>query len=169
MPAGEKASNLTETEEPYSVYTRREKWFIVGLSSYAGLFSPLTANIYFPAIPTLVVEFKKSTELINLTVTMYMIFQALSLMVFGSMADTKGQRPMFISCLAILTLTCIGLALVPTSDYWLLMVLCGVQAVGSSSTVALGAGVIGDIAVSAERAGFFGLYTLGPMVGLFAR
>ncbi|KAJ7578603.1 MFS general substrate transporter [Mycena floridula] len=164
-PGGEKASNLTEAEEPYSVYTRREKWFIVGLSSYAGLFSPLTANIYFPAIPTLVVEFKKSTELINLTVTMYMIFQALSPMVFGSMADTKGRRPMFISCLAILTLTCVGLALVPTSDYWLLMVLRGVQAAGSASTVALGAGVIGDIAVSAERAGFFGLYTLGPMFG----
>lgn len=74
-----------------------------------------------------------------------------------------------------------GLALVPTSDYWLLLLLRGVQAAGSASTIALGmhtstvssihsynlilgAGVIGDIAVSAERAGFYGLYGLGPMV-----
>lgn len=32
------------------------------------VFSPLTANIYFPAIPTLSNVFDKSTELINLTV-----------------------------------------------------------------------------------------------------
>jgi hypothetical protein len=31
-------------------------------------FSPLTANIYFPAIPTLAIAFNKPTELINLTV-----------------------------------------------------------------------------------------------------
>lgn len=30
--------------------------------------SPLTANIYFPAIPTLVLAFDKTTELLNLTV-----------------------------------------------------------------------------------------------------
>ena len=39
------------------------------------LFSPLTANSYFPAIPTIAAEFHKSTELINLTVTVYIIFQ----------------------------------------------------------------------------------------------
>lgn len=37
--------------------------------------SPLTANIYFPAIPTLARVFHKSTELINLTVTVYMVLQ----------------------------------------------------------------------------------------------
>lgn len=37
--------------------------------------SPLTANIYFPAIPELSRVFGKSVELINLTVTMYMVLQ----------------------------------------------------------------------------------------------
>ena len=39
--------------------------------------SPLTSNIYFPAIPTLAVDFNKSVELINLTVTMYMVLQGI--------------------------------------------------------------------------------------------
>ncbi|KAJ7597604.1 major facilitator superfamily domain-containing protein [Mycena floridula] len=164
-PTGEKEPSVTQDEEPYSIYTRKEKWFIVALTAYAGLFSPLTANVYFPAIPTLVTEFHKSTELINLTITIYMVFQALSPMFFGSLADQYGRRPMFIACLTILALTSIGLALVPTSDYWLLLVLRGVQAAGSASTIALGAGVIGDIAVSAERGGFYGIYGLGPMFG----
>ena len=42
-----------------------------------GACSPLTANIYFPAIPTISAAFHKSTELINLTVTVYMIVQGI--------------------------------------------------------------------------------------------
>jgi hypothetical protein len=39
--------------------------------------SPFTANIYFPAIPVISTDFHKSVELINLTVTMYMVMQGL--------------------------------------------------------------------------------------------
>lgn len=39
--------------------------------------SPLTANIYLPAIPTIAAAFNKSTELINLTVTVYMVLQGI--------------------------------------------------------------------------------------------
>ncbi|KAJ3966936.1 MFS general substrate transporter [Lentinula raphanica] len=160
-------------EKAYSIYTSKEKWFIVTLVSFAGIFRqvsplyfiPFTANIYFPAIPTLVSAFHKSTELINLTVTMYMILQGLSPMFFGSFADFHGRRPIFVLCLFVLCLSCVGLALVPTNAYWLLMVLRCVQATGSASTIALGAGVIGDIAIPAERGGFFGIYSLGPMLG----
>jgi hypothetical protein len=40
-----------------------------------GKTSPLPANIYFPAIPTLAQVFGKSTELINVTVTVYLVMQ----------------------------------------------------------------------------------------------
>ncbi|GAW02375.1 MFS general substrate transporter [Lentinula edodes] len=159
------AADAEFTERPYSVYTSKEKWFIVTLVSFAGIFSPFTANIYFPAIPTLTSVFHKSTELINLTVMMYMVLQGLSPMFFGSFADFHGRRPIFILCLFVLCLSCVGLALVPTNAYWLLMVLRCLQATGSASTIALGAGVIGDIAVPSERGGFFGFYSLGPMLG----
>lgn len=64
----------------------------------------------------------------------------------------------------VLSLACVGLALVPTDAYWLLMMLRCLQAAGSASTIALGAGVIGDIATRAERGGFFGLYSIGANV-----
>ncbi|KAJ3556518.1 hypothetical protein NM688_g1983 [Phlebia brevispora] len=141
-PGNEPTTSLAnpQVDKPYSIYTKREKWLIVIMASIAGLFSPLTANIYFPAIPTLSTAFHKSIELINLTVTMYMVLQGIS--------------PMFW-----------GLARVPTRDYWLLMVLRCLQAAGSASTIALGAGVIADVATRAERGSFFGFYSLGPMVG----
>lgn len=152
-------------EKPYSIYTRREKWFIVMAASLAALFSPLTANVYFPAIPTIASAFHTSIESINLSVTVYMVLQGISPMFWGTMADSIGRRPILLACLLVLCLSCIGLALVPTSAYWLLMLLRCIQAAGSASTVALGAGVIGDIGTPAERGGFFGLFALGPQVG----
>ncbi|KAJ7627150.1 MFS general substrate transporter [Roridomyces roridus] len=154
-----------EPPEPYSVYSSKEKWIIVALISYGGLFSPLSSNIYFPAIPILSEAFHKSTELINLTVTMYIVFQALAPMFWGTLADSWGRRPMFICCLILLAISCVGLALVPLNAYWLLLVLRCFQAAGSASTIALGAGVIGDISGRAERGGFLGVYNIGPMVG----
>jgi len=108
-------------------------------------------------------------------------------MFWGPMSDHIGRRPTTAACLALLAASCIGLALVPTDAYWLLMVLRCFQAAGSASTIAIGeqarmfsrmpwltvvilvyystgAGVIGDISSREERGGFFGLFTLGPMV-----
>ncbi|KAA1468010.1 MFS general substrate transporter [Dentipellis sp. KUC8613] len=152
-------------ERPYSVFTTGQKWFLVSMASLAGIFSPLTANIYFPAIPVMASQFHKSVELINLTVTVYMIMQGISPMFWGTLSDRWGRRPMFLGCLLLLSLSCVGLALTPSSAYWLLMLLRCIQAAGSASTIALGAGVIADIATPAERGGFFGLISFGPMVG----
>ncbi|KAH9858031.1 MFS general substrate transporter [Lenzites betulinus] len=166
MPEDSDSQTPAESpQKPYSVYTNQEKWFIVGVASFAALFSPLTANIYFPAIPTIAAAFHESTELINLTVTVYMIVQGISPMFWGTLSDRWGRRPMFIGCMIVLSLACVGLALVPTNAYWLLMVLRCIQAAGSASTVALGAGVIADIAAPAERGGYFGVWGIGPMVG----
>ncbi|KAF5352266.1 hypothetical protein D9758_011923 [Tetrapyrgos nigripes] len=86
-------------------------------------------------------------------------------MFFGALADFVGRRLIYASCLAILSLSCVGLALCPTDAYWLLMVLRCLQAAGSTSTIALGAGVIGDIAEPFERGGFMGAYVVGPVIG----
>ena len=39
--------------------------------------SPLTTNVYFPVIPTIADAFHQPIENINLTVTVYMILQAI--------------------------------------------------------------------------------------------
>ncbi|KAI0375161.1 MFS general substrate transporter [Pilatotrama ljubarskyi] len=169
QPSMSNSGNSTNASEsppkPYSVYTAHEKWFIVAVAGFAALFSPLTANIYFPAIPTIAAAFHQSTELINLTVTVYMVVQGISPMFWGTLSDRWGRRPMFIGCMVVLSLACVGLALVPTNAYWLLMLLRCVQAAGSASTVALGAGVIADIAAPSERGSYFGMWNIGPMVG----
>jgi MFS family permease len=60
-------------------------------------------------------------------------------MFWGTLADRMGRRPTSLGCLFVLSLACIGLALVPTSYFWLLMVFRCIQAVGSASTLTIGA------------------------------
>jgi multidrug resistance protein len=126
--------------------------------------SPLPANIYFPAIPTLARAFNQSVETINQTVTVYLIFQGLSPMLWGPISDRHGRRLVYLVCLSILVLSSIGMALCPTDQFWLLLFLRCFQSGGSASTIALGAGVIGDISTSKERGGYFGMFNLGPML-----
>jgi Major Facilitator Superfamily len=59
-------------------------------------------------------------------------------MIWGTISDYFGRRPIIAACLLVLSLSCIGLALVPTSAYWLLMILRCLQATGSASTFAVG-------------------------------
>ncbi|KAK2050113.1 MFS general substrate transporter [Colletotrichum somersetense] len=147
--------------EPYSVFTRTEKWFLVGMVAVAG---PLPANIYLPAIPKLSQAFGRSVEDLNLTVTAFLAMQGLSPMLWGPLSDRYGRRPVLLVCLAVLIGACVGIAVIPTDTFWLLIVLRCLQAAGCASTIALGAGVIGDISTPEERGGFFGMFNVGPML-----
>jgi MFS family permease len=80
-----------------------------------------------PAIPTLAMAFNKSEADISLAVTIYLIFQAVTPSFFGSMSDTYGRRPVYMLVLVIYLGGNIGLALCPTSAYWLLLVLRALQ------------------------------------------
>jgi multidrug resistance protein len=92
-----------------------------------------------------------------------MIFQGLAPGLFAAVSDSVGRRPTYLVCFIIFVASNIGLAL--TKTYWLLMLLRAIQATGNSATVALGAGVIADIATPNERGGYLGIFGTGPLAG----
>ncbi|CED83984.1 Synaptic vesicle transporter SVOP and related transporters (major facilitator superfamily) [Phaffia rhodozyma] len=150
--------------KPHSVFTPRQKaWIVAGVSSI-GVFSPLSANIFVPALPLLASAFKQTAEEMNLTVSIYLVFQGLSPTFWGSMADVFGRRPVYLLTMAIYIASCIVIAVLPTSAFWALLFLRVVQAFGGSSVIAIGAGVVSDISEQHERGGFMGWYSLGNML-----
>ncbi|KAI8148733.1 major facilitator superfamily domain-containing protein [Fennellomyces sp. T-0311] len=159
--------STVSTDEPYSAFSGWQKVVLVTITATCGMLSPLSANIYFPALTAIQLDFGTTTELINLTVTVYMIFQGVSPAFWGSLADVWGRRPVYLGTILVYIGTCIGLALAPS--YAALLVLRMLQAFGSSSVVAIGAGVVGDIATPAERGTYFGVFScaqmLGPVIG----
>ena len=57
----------------HSVFTKNQKRFIVVMASFGGLFSPISASIYFPALNALAQDLGVTSTLINLTLTSYMV------------------------------------------------------------------------------------------------
>lgn len=65
------------------------------MASWAGFFSPVSGQIYFPALVPLATDLHVSNSLINLTLTSYMIFQGLAPTFVGDFADAAGRRPAY--------------------------------------------------------------------------
>ena len=74
--------------EIYSVFSVRQKKMILVAGSFAAFFSPLSSNVYFPALNTIAKDLHVSISQINLTVTTYQVgtilFQPNSMLLVGS-------------------------------------------------------------------------------------
>ena len=147
----------------HSVFTTNQKRFIVFMASWAGFFSPVSGQIYFPALNALSTDLKVSNTLINLTLTSYMIFQGLAPTLIGDLADTMGRRPAYFACFIIYIAANIGLAL--QNSYAALFVLRCFQSSGSSGTIAMASGVVSDIATASERGSYMGFTLAGSLLG----
>ncbi|KAM5354152.1 hypothetical protein ACJ41O_000802 [Fusarium nematophilum] len=151
----------------YSIFTTWQKRFIVLAAAFTALFSPMTAQIYFPALPAIAEDLDVTSSQVNLSITTYMIFQGITPMFIGSLADSGGRRPAYVICFTLYIAANIGLALTP--NYGALLGLRCLQSAGSASTVALCFAVVADVITSAERGQYIGLTSvpvvLGPALG----
>ncbi|OAA59216.1 major facilitator superfamily transporter multidrug resistance [Niveomyces insectorum RCEF 264] len=155
----------------YSVHsTWAKRWIVLG-ASLGAFISPLTGQIYLPALNEISSYFHITDAQVNLTVTTYMVFQGVTPMFLGGMADGVGRRPTYLLCFVIYIAANIGLAL--CRNYVSLMVVRCLQSAGSASTVALCQAVVADIVSSAERGQYIGITiipivfapSLGPVLG----
>lgn len=160
-----------ENEEPYTIFTVPEKYFLSLLASFLAIFSSISVPIYLPVLTDLENYFNVSTEKINLTIVCYSIFQGLGPAFWGPLADLIGRRPVYPLCLITYIGANVGLAL--ASNYGMLMGFRCLQAAGMAASVAIGAALVGDITQRRDRGtymGIFGGLTLvgngfGPLIG----
>ena len=67
------SKSAEDKAKDYSSFTTWEKRFIVFTATIAALFSPFTAQIYFPALNTIAKDLHVTNSKVNLTVTTYMV------------------------------------------------------------------------------------------------
>lgn len=157
-------SEVTKEEtQAFSVFTTNQKRVIVLTTSLAGFFSPLSGSIYYPALNTIAEDLGVSSSKANLTVTTYMIIQGLAPMITAGFSDGAGRRPAYIFCFVVYIAANLGLAL--QNDYAALMVLRCLQSGGSSGTIALANGVVGDLITSAERGSYIAFASISSILG----
>ncbi|KAF1991953.1 MFS general substrate transporter [Aulographum hederae CBS 113979] len=151
--------------------SKSRKTRLVLLVSTGAVFSPLSSNIYFPALNSIAAAFSTTSAAMALTITVYLIFQGISPCLWGPLADKYGRRPVFLTTMAVYIAACVGLAC--SSNYGMLMAFRGLQAAGSASTISLASGLISDVAMSGELGGLMGTFSgvrmcgqaFGPVLG----
>ncbi|CAG8327944.1 unnamed protein product [Penicillium nalgiovense] len=150
-------------QEGYSQFTVAQKRAIVAMGSLASFFSPLSSSIYLPALTSIADSLHISISHVNLTVTTYLIMQGVAPMLIAGFSDTAGRRPAYIICFTIYLAANLGLGL--QNSYAALLVLRCLQSAGSSGTVALANGLVGDMITSAERGSYIAFASVGSMLG----
>lgn len=156
----------------YTTFTSREKQLLTFLLGLTTITSPLTATIYFPLLPLLSSHYHASPQAINLTITIYIVFQGLSPAIFATLSDSLGRRIIYLITLTLYVLSNLGLALEHNS-YAALIVLRALQSLGASAAFAVSYGVVADVCVPAERGKMVGPVSMalnlgtcvGPIVG----
>ncbi|KAH7372300.1 major facilitator superfamily domain-containing protein [Pyrenochaeta sp. MPI-SDFR-AT-0127] len=148
---------------PYSVFGKGMKIWIIFLVSVSALISPFGATTFLPALNVLSDVLDITPTQVNISITTYMIAQAIAPAFIGTMSDNSGRRLSFILCFVIFIIGNIGLAL--QTNYVALLILRMVQAVGCTAAIALTFAVVADLATSAERGAYMGYAGAGILMG----
>ncbi|EAW12522.1 uncharacterized protein ACLA_009450 [Aspergillus clavatus NRRL 1] len=122
----------------YHVFSRSRKLQMVCIVSLAAIFSPLSSNIYFPALGDVSRALDISMTLATLTITVYMIVQGTAPTLWGSISDVTGRRPVFIGTFVVYMIANVALAM--SKNYGELMAFRALQAAGSAATISNGFG-----------------------------
>ncbi|KAI0157013.1 major facilitator superfamily domain-containing protein [Xylariaceae sp. FL1272] len=148
----------------YSSITSSKLKLLQLLLGIATITSPLTATIYFPLLPLLHEHFHASAQAINLTLTIYIIFQGISPALFGPLSDFYGRRPLFLVTLLLYAIGNVGLAL-NQRNYAALLVLRAIQSLGASAAYAISFGVVADVCPPSERGRMLGPISMALNLG----
>ncbi|SPO03041.1 uncharacterized protein DNG_05722 [Cephalotrichum gorgonifer] len=165
---GKQVTSPSPPAIPYTVFSNTQTWYLTSLLGYLTLASSLTATIYLPLIDLLTVQYNVSVQAINLTITLYVVFQGVAPSFFSPLSDTWGRRPVFLVTFSIYALSSVGLACI-SRNYAALLVLRAAQSIGGSAVLSLAYAVVADVVVPAERgkilAPMLAATNLGPCIG----
>ncbi|KAK3935807.1 major facilitator superfamily domain-containing protein [Diplogelasinospora grovesii] len=139
---------------PYTVWSARDRRLLVFLLGYLALASSLTANIYFPLVDLLAGRYGVSAQAINLTITLFFIFQGIAPSFWSPVSDAFGRRPVYLATFTVYTLASLGLSIVDKS-YPALLILRAMQSAGGSAVLSLAYAVVADVTVHSERRSFY--------------
>lgn len=143
----------SSTPSAYTTWTTRSRSLLVCLLGYLALASSLTANIYFPLIDLLAERYSVSTQAINLTITLFFVFQGIAPSFWSPLSDSFGRRPVYLATFTVYTAASLGLSIVDRS-YPALLLLRAMQSIGGSAVLSLAYAVVADVTSTRRGAAF---------------
>ncbi len=113
-------------------------FFLVFLGALTAL-GPLTVDAYLPALPTMARTFETSIEIVNYTVSLYLIAFGFGQFFGGSLSDQIGRKTVGLCGLGVYVLASLGIALANSIGLVLALRLAQALGGGFASVVSLAA------------------------------
>lgn len=110
----------------------------------ASLITPLSLDMYTPAVPGMADYFNTDVSLVNLTLVGYYAFFALGMLVFGPLSDKHGRRPVLLAGVGLYSVASAACAMAPTIE----------SLIAARVVQALGAGAISAVCTAAVKDSF---------------
>ncbi|BGP43508.1 hypothetical protein JCM10449v2_007543 [Rhodotorula kratochvilovae] len=154
---------VLHAERMYARFSARRKRAIVGIVAYAALLAPLSSSSFLPSIPQICEDLNTTASIVNVTVAAFILAIAIFPLFLAPYSGLYGRRPIYLLCLPIFALGCMGTAL--SQSLGALIATRIIQAFGSSPVLSIGAGTISDLYPKHERGAAMGLFYLGILLG----
>jgi MFS transporter, DHA1 family, multidrug resistance protein len=106
-------------------------------------FPALSTDLYLPALPAMTTYFGVPEFLTNLTLILFFIVYAISMLVWGPLSDRFGRRPVLLVGLTTYTVAGALCALAP--NVYALIVFRILQALGTGSAAAIATAIVKDV------------------------
>jgi len=132
---------------------RKQKYFgdrsIIAMLALLSAFPPLSIDLYLPALPQVADMLHASQTMVNLSLSLFMIFFSFGILVWGPISEKYGRKPILLIGLVLYVLGSCGCAL--SSSVTLLILSRIVQAFGGGSTGAVATAMVKDIYTGRKR------------------
>ncbi|KAI0784106.1 major facilitator superfamily domain-containing protein [Abortiporus biennis] len=163
-------ARISDHEAIYRRFSHSQKNVILLLVSLAGLIPLFVSGTFIPSIPQIALELQSTGNIISLAVSLSVGTNAVGCLIWASYSGYYGRRPIYLTSLACQCLGSLGVSLSRTVPE--LFLFRFLQALGASSGLSVGMGVIGDLYKLEERGTasgiFFGAVFLGPTLAPLA-
>jgi len=126
----------------------------------------MSMNIFLPTLPQMAEYFQADYALMQRSVTLYLLINAILQLGIGPISDRIGRRPVLLGSFTLFCIATIGCIFAPTAEIFLAFRMA--QAVVVAGLV-LGRAVVRDIVPGPQAAAMIGYVTMGmalvPMIG----
>lgn len=122
---------------------------LIVLLVVTSIITPLSLDMYTPAIPHMTEYFSTSAGMVNFTLVGYFLFFAIGLLIFGPLSDRYGRKKILLVGVFSYTVASAACALSPTIEF-----LVGariIQALGAGAMSAVSTAIVKDAIVAEKR------------------
>lgn len=137
---------------------RQIAWLLASLSAIM----PFAIDVYLPAVPAMAETLKVSSADIQQNLSMFLIGQAIGLIIGGTISDIKGRKPIVLCGLIIFALSSLLLMFIETIQQ--LLFIRFIQAIGAGMIAAMGGAIVRDYYDGQQAAQIFALIGLIMMM-----